>query len=840
MKKIYLVLILTGLAIGLFSISFSSPYRYDQFPGLNYFTGPFWTTGTSTSFEIDYDFLNGIPDNCQRFEVTTDSNWLTIDGVSFNFWGVTFDFDINGSNNTGSVRTSYYSIVLYETDEFNVEYVVGSITDNISQFPADMVSPLQTLISNASSGDTITLPSGTYTGYCGITNKDLTIIGEGPGLTILRGNAYKSVVGVQNAEVHLINLSIENGTAPTGAAVFGVGNADITLENVHIHDCFSRPLYTGGVIPDNTSCSIVSNCRTGCTTTFEKVVTYDNRIQTYVGTPCQFLTNGINIENSTLLHDSAWRPIICGVNTCENSIIEYPPSTGTYTNSVYLSGDESVTYPAGLTQITDPYFTDPDNGDYTLNWDNDGKSDCIGNVFATDGTTVDVGAYQFDDKRLNYQFDTDDPKTENWFWVGFPVIDPIGNHDQLDGFFAEFMDDDDPFTVHQFSYQTPDYDNEAMIVTTSENEGGYWDDESEIIKQYKGYKVQIDNGAAINNYHGVCIRNDEPVSIPFGEVETWVCYYGSESSTSPVSAFGGTLGNQLKRIHGQYWSYEKHVEIIGDSLFSQMIITWEGVANQSYYDGVQYGDMIVVETENPASFIWDEGFVSTGGGNVVTTVFNNIEADTDLNYFDYTEQADYNTFVFEFAPDDIPQEIAVYANGECIGASVVHGQDAAVFAYVTDDLYDANIDIVKWYGEREEVFSENLQVYDAEQKKYMEKDIRLSPEHQRVRISYVEHDYKEEEAPEAYSFTGKNYPNPFNPTTTISYSLPEESNVCIEIYNIKGQKVKQLVNEHKESGHHAIKWNGTDENNKSVGSGVYFYKVKTEKSSLINKMIMLK
>ncbi len=85
-----------------------------------------------------------------------------------------------------------------------------------------------------------------------------------------------------------------------------------------------------------------------------------------------------------------------------------------------------------------------------------------------------------------------------------------------------------------------------------------------------------------------------------------------------------------------------------------------------------------------------------------------------------------------------------------------------------------------------------------------------------------------------------NYPNPFNPTTTISYSLPEEGNVCIEVYNIKGQKVKQLINKNQESGYHTIKWNGTDQNNKNVGSGVYFYKVKTEKSSLINKMIMLK
>ena len=85
-----------------------------------------------------------------------------------------------------------------------------------------------------------------------------------------------------------------------------------------------------------------------------------------------------------------------------------------------------------------------------------------------------------------------------------------------------------------------------------------------------------------------------------------------------------------------------------------------------------------------------------------------------------------------------------------------------------------------------------------------------------------------------------NYPNPFNPSTTIEYSLPENGEVEVSIYNIKGQKVKQLVKECQEPGTHTILWNGTDNNNSSVGSGVYFYKIKTEKSSLINKMIMLK
>ena len=88
--------------------------------------------------------------------------------------------------------------------------------------------------------------------------------------------------------------------------------------------------------------------------------------------------------------------------------------------------------------------------------------------------------------------------------------------------------------------------------------------------------------------------------------------------------------------------------------------------------------------------------------------------------------------------------------------------------------------------------------------------------------------------------TSSNYPNPFNPSTTIEYSLPESGEVEISIYNIKGQKVKQLVRECQEPGTHTILWDGKDTENKSVGSGVYFYIVKTERESLINKMIMLK
>jgi len=89
-------------------------------------------------------------------------------------------------------------------------------------------------------------------------------------------------------------------------------------------------------------------------------------------------------------------------------------------------------------------------------------------------------------------------------------------------------------------------------------------------------------------------------------------------------------------------------------------------------------------------------------------------------------------------------------------------------------------------------------------------------------------------------FELSNYPNPFNPTTTINYSLQENSKVTLNIYNIKGQKVKQLVSNQLSAGQHSVIWNGKDENNKSVSSGIYFYKLKTENFKKTKRMILLK
>jgi hypothetical protein len=90
------------------------------------------------------------------------------------------------------------------------------------------------------------------------------------------------------------------------------------------------------------------------------------------------------------------------------------------------------------------------------------------------------------------------------------------------------------------------------------------------------------------------------------------------------------------------------------------------------------------------------------------------------------------------------------------------------------------------------------------------------------------------------SLQASNYPNPFNPTTTISYSLPQTAPVELTIYNVKGQVVKHLVNEIQNSGNYKVSWGGTNDKNETVSSGFYFFKLTAGKDKIIEKMLMLK
>jgi flagellar hook assembly protein FlgD len=92
---------------------------------------------------------------------------------------------------------------------------------------------------------------------------------------------------------------------------------------------------------------------------------------------------------------------------------------------------------------------------------------------------------------------------------------------------------------------------------------------------------------------------------------------------------------------------------------------------------------------------------------------------------------------------------------------------------------------------------------------------------------------------------GQNYPNPFNPSTKIEYRLPEtgaggKTDVSVVVYDVRGSRVRTLVNRAQAAGKHVVEWDGRNDSGSPVGSGIYFYRMTTNGFASVRKMVLLK
>jgi hypothetical protein len=85
-----------------------------------------------------------------------------------------------------------------------------------------------------------------------------------------------------------------------------------------------------------------------------------------------------------------------------------------------------------------------------------------------------------------------------------------------------------------------------------------------------------------------------------------------------------------------------------------------------------------------------------------------------------------------------------------------------------------------------------------------------------------------------------NFPNPFNPETTLRYAIPNAGQVTLSIYNVLGQEVVRLVNAEKMPGFYTVRWNGKNELGHNVASGVYLYRIQAGNFNQTHKMMLLK
>jgi hypothetical protein len=100
-------------------------------------------------------------------------------------------------------------------------------------------------------------------------------------------------------------------------------------------------------------------------------------------------------------------------------------------------------------------------------------------------------------------------------------------------------------------------------------------------------------------------------------------------------------------------------------------------------------------------------------------------------------------------------------------------------------------------------------------------------------------DVTDAKTPSAYALA-QNFPNPFNPSTTIRFDMREKGFMTLKIYNVAGQLVRTLVEGVKDAGSYNVAWDGMNDRGGSVASGIYFYKMETKDFSQTKKMVMLR
>ncbi|SVD95655.1 uncharacterized protein METZ01_LOCUS448509, partial [marine metagenome] len=117
--------------------------------------------------------------------------------------------------------------------------------------------------------------------------------------------------------------------------------------------------------------------------------------------------------------------------------------------------------------------------------------------------------------------------------------------------------------------------------------------------------------------------------------------------------------------------------------------------------------------------------------------------------------------------------------------------------------------------------------------------VRMEVDYVRVYEASSELSSQLETIPNTYNLH-YNYPNPFNPATTLCYFLPEQTHVTLTVYDLMGKEIIQLVDAIQNVGNKTVQWDGTDSFGRPVSAGLYLYQVRTSNHTSVGKMTLLK
>jgi hypothetical protein len=526
-------------------------------------------------------------------------------------------------------------------------------------------------------------------------------------------------------------------------------------------------------------------------------------------------TNSLTFRNNTVIDNNDCTGIrIC---TSNNAIVKNNlfsnNAVGISRNSNFSEPD--ITYTLASNNITNYQNCTPGIGcinntspeldnDFRPLWTSTQKSPCIDSgdpteTWDADGTPPDIGAVP----AVNHRYDQVSlpPTTvDNGIkWLSFPALDVV--RDSADIAENVLTDILDPNILNQL--EASDYTIRYL--------SGSWENTDEQLTRTEGYKFKMFDAAQFD-ISGFKVPDNTKISLQSGSAGNWVGYW-LEDTQSVFDALDGYL-DDIYMVQAQHWSILKS----GSS--------WLVTTDKGYSPTLSYADMAIIKCSTAIpKFTWNNS----------TPPEQPLEV-AEPEYYTYSEQASYIPIFVELTSTqkELPDEIGAFVNGDCVGAAVVTDTLVMVPAYRSQ----GPIELEMYFADNKEKSSiANYHCYAAGNEAVVMEKL---PDKLRAEAYVVSLDPTSELIPNTLQFSLENYPNPFNPTTTIFYTQPQAGSVSLEIFNIKGQKVRTLVNSHQASGSYQAVWNGRDDGGRQAASGIYFYKLQTPGYTTMKKMLLLK
>jgi len=427
-------------------------------------------------------------------------------------------------------------------------------------------------------------------------------------------------------------------------------------------------------------------------------------------------------------------------------------------------------------------------------------------------------------------------------WVCFPVLNKFNPLQQQQAGGIDFYVDDLYYNLHIYNQNELFATNPTVLKTMK------WRYNADIdsvtvsnigtvnhrLDSRYGYKIQLTDPHSISvileGFLAESVGNlDTRITInarsprePYRE--TWFGYY-STRSVEPLLALS-SIEQYLIEIKTHEWAINRAT--VNDQ--------WPSIAS---YRRLNFGEAVSLKYIDTN----DRTFSLGRSRDMVSDDESTKYIHPKPFFFSYTEKEDYIPLYLvlnEITIGDNLGEIALFIDDVCYGAEVITGEELIqIKAYIADinlDTEDIELRLIEYDSDRgiSGAWDPNVS------KRLSIKNITSDTNKTFYSVSLKEDDIVEYTLPSLITLLERNYPNPFNPSTTIKYGLAHGDNVKLQVFNIKGQLVRTLVNTYQTPGSYSIVWNGDDSIGNSVSSGVYFYRLETKTYRLVKRMLLMK